>query len=89
MTESILKEAEKLVGGARRQEYGHPIDNFADIAKMWSVILSDDGPVTVTSQQVIDCMIALKLCRAKQGYKRDTYIDIAGYARCAELINED
>jgi hypothetical protein len=82
---NILQEADKLTASDRRKEYGHPKENFRHIADMWQTILQ----VRITSEQVIDCMIALKLCRAKQGYKRDTYVDIAGYARCAELIQEN
>lgn len=81
---NILKEADNLTAGDRRKDYGDPGKNFNDVSKIWTVILGH----TVTPQQVIDCMIALKLCRAKQGYKRDTYVDIAGYARCAEMLWE-
>lgn len=82
---NILQEADKLTAGDRRQEYGHPKDNFADIAKMWSVVLG----VEVKPLQVVEMMVCLKLCREKGGYKRDSWIDIAGYARCAELIQEE
>lgn len=81
---TILEEAEKLVGGDRQIDYGHPRENFADVAKAWEAVLR----VPVTPLQVIQCMTMLKICRANQGYKRDTFIDIAGYARCAELIQE-
>lgn len=84
--ETILEEAARLVNGPRRAEYGHPKENFKDIAMMWTAIMDGDG--IVTPDQVILCMIALKLCRAKQGYKRDTAVDVAGYAQCWELVNE-
>jgi Domain of unknown function (DUF6378) len=85
VSESILLEAERLVSGDRRQDYGHPADNFRDVAAMWSVILDKE----IKPSQVINCMIALKLCRAKQsGWKRDTYVDIAGYAKCRQLVEE-
>lgn len=87
--ETILEEAARLVNGPRRQEYGHPKDNFADIAKMWTVVLSGtDVSKGITSDQVILMMICLKVCRGKTGYKRDTAVDLAGYAQCWELINE-
>lgn len=81
---NILEEAESLVGGDRRKEYGPPHKNFRDVADIWSVILDK----TITPQEVVLCMIALKLCRGLTGYKRDTYVDIAGYSRCAELLQE-
>lgn len=79
---TILDEAKQLVNDDRRKDYGHPKQNFKDIADMWSVILDK----RVEPLQVIQCMIALKLCRANQGYKKDTFTDIAGYSLCAELI---
>ena len=36
----ILKAAEKCVCGDREQDYGSPEDNFARIAKLWSVYLA-------------------------------------------------
>lgn len=81
---TILEEAHKLTMEDRRQEYGDAAKNFDDVAKIWSVLLD----VKVTALQVTECMIALKLCRAKTGYKRDTIVDIAGYARCAEMIHD-
>jgi hypothetical protein len=83
--ETILEEAARLVNGPRRAEYGHPQDNFSDIAKLWRVLLRDER---ITAENVVQCMIAFKLCRAKQGYTRDTAVDIAGYAQCWELVNE-
>jgi len=79
-----LEEAARLVNGPRRQEYGHPKKNFADVASMWTVILDH----TVTPDQVVLMMSCLKICRGKTGYKRDTAADLAGYAQCWELINE-
>jgi hypothetical protein len=89
--ETILEEAAKLVNGPRREEYGHPKYNFKDIADMWTVVLrlNDSRPeIIVEPNDVILMMIALKICRGKQGYKRDTAADIAGYAQCWEMLNE-
>jgi hypothetical protein len=91
--ETVLEEAARLVNGPRRAEYGHPKDNFNDIADMWTVILhkkllSGGRFNRVDVDDVILMMIALKLCRGKQGYKRDTAVDIAGYAQCWELVNK-
>lgn len=83
-TFNVLEEADGIVGGPRRKEYGHPKQNFSDVAKSWEAVLG----CSVTPLQVIQCMIMLKVCRANQGYKRDTFVDVAGYARCAELIQE-
>jgi hypothetical protein len=88
--ETILEEAARIVNGPRRKEYGHPKVNFQEIAGMWNVVLkrTPTHEVAITPDQVILCMIALKLCRAKQGFTRDCFVDIAGYAQCWELVNE-
>lgn len=83
--ESVLQEAARLVeGGDRRQQYGGPFESFTDIAAGWSMVLGMD----VTPEQVSLCMIVMKVARAKNGFHRDSIVDIAGYARCAEFIQE-
>lgn len=68
-----------------RPSYGPAKDNFADIATMWSVILG----VPVTVDQVAPMMIALKLCREKNGHKADNFVDIAGFAAIGNEITEE
>ena len=77
--ESVLQEAERLIGGQRAADYGSAVDIFANIAKMWSVIMG----VEFTAVQVAHAMIALKLCRStnSKGVKRDDWVDICGYAQ--------
>ena len=55
--ETILQEAQRLVYGARRETYGHPLDDYTRTATMWSAILG----TTVTAEQAILCMIAVKI----------------------------
>lgn len=74
---SILREAETLVSATRRKEHGDPNETFAEIAKIWSVILG----IEVRPDQHAACMIAVKLVRAKRNpTARDNWLDIAGYA---------
>lgn len=81
-TESILAEAERLVHGDRRRDYGTPDENFSRIARRWAAILGH--PVTTT--QVVECMIALKFARQEEKPKRDNWVDIAGYAQCGSEL---
>jgi hypothetical protein len=75
--ETVLQEAQAVVYGPRQEAYGSPRVNQQRIADMWSVILGKK----VTHQQVIQCMIAVKLCRLiNSPDHRDSYRDIAGYA---------
>ena len=67
-------------------------DNFADIAAMWSVILRRNikTGADVTPEQVALMMAALKICRANKDNceKRDSLVDLAGYAGCIEKIKK-
>jgi len=83
--DTVLQEAERVVNGPRRVEYGGVLESFEKIAAKWSVTLG----VEVTAEQVGLCMIDLKTVRALQGWHRDSYVDIAGYARCVELMQDE
>ncbi len=85
LTTSILAEAEKITTSTRRDEYGHPFDNFSQIAKEWSLELGVD----VTPEQVGRMMIRVKMVRLRHNPKhRDSLLDIAGYANCMDLIRQ-
>jgi hypothetical protein len=73
----LLSDAIDTVTVDRQKDYGEAEDSFSDIARLWSVILHED----VSSKEVALCMIALKIARCNNGdYKRDSWLDIAGYA---------
>lgn len=82
VSESILAEAQRLVNGDRRSDYGHPLDNYSDVARIWSVILKTD----VTAEQAALCMVGLKLARQAFKGKRDNLVDLAGYTQVVEMI---
>jgi hypothetical protein len=83
--ESILQEADKIINGQRRVDYGGPLESFTKIAQLWSPVLG----VEVTPDQVALCMIGLKIARAMNGMQRDSLVDIAGYAGCIELMQKE
>lgn len=85
MTQSILVEAAKIVDNDRADDYGDPRDDFKRIATIWSTLLENKLNVDLTPSEVGAMMIALKLSRAAHSNKRDNWIDIAGYAHCADL----
>ncbi len=81
--ESILDTAKSLTRGDRNTDYGHPLDDFDRTAAMWSTILGG----TVTAEQAILCMAALKISRlCHDETKRDSWVDLAGYADCGERV---
>ena len=51
---------------------------------MWSIIFENE----VTPNQVALAMIALKITRQMNTNKRDNWVDIAGYARVGNIIND-
>ena len=84
--ESILEEAQRITGngGERNDSYDHPFPNFSKIAEVWSVLLG----IKVTPAQVGLLMIGMKLVRENHKSKRDNLVDIAGYARTIERLDE-
>ena len=86
MTESILEEAQRLIHGPRNKNYGHPRENFAEIAALFSGYLGKE----ITDIDVANLMILVKIARVKgTGYHRDSFTDIAGYAGCVGRIYEE
>lgn len=86
--ESILDEAKRITTTVRHGDYGHPSDDFARTARMWSGILAEKlrPGVAITAMDVPLCMIAVKLARQAHRHKRDNLVDIAGYARTAAMV---
>lgn len=61
----------------RRADYGQAKHHFRDVAHQWSQLLDR----RITPQQVVMCLIELKLARLKENPTHlDSIIDIAGYA---------
>lgn len=82
---NILQEADKLTSGDRRAEYGSPCESFERIAAFWSIVIG----AKVTAEQVALCMVTFKVAREMNGHKRDSLVDIAGYARTVEMIYDE
>ena len=71
--------------GERNREYGSVAESSAELAKRWSLTLGID----VTPQQVMLCLIDLKMVRLKKNAKHtDSIKDIAGYAACLAELNQ-
>lgn len=84
--ENICQEADRIVQGARQKAYGHPAQDFSRTGALWATIL---GLAEVTPVQVALCMAALKISRlCETPDHRDSLVDLAGYARTIELIQE-
>ena len=79
---NILHEADYITKGQRREDYGSVEESFYKIAQLWEPILG----VPISPRQVALCMIQLKVARYVHGQQRDSLVDIAGYARCLEIL---
>ena len=81
---NVLEEAMDLIYGDRQDAYGPVTASFQRIAELWTVVLG----AVVTADQVALCLIQLKIARAlndtnmSRAIKRDTIVDISGYAGC-------
>lgn len=80
----MLQEAERLINGPRRSDYGDVRESFQVIADLWSPVMG----TAVSAEQVALCMIQLKIARAMNGWQRDSIVDIAGYAGCLAHLRE-
>jgi len=82
----FLKTAEQLINGPRAKEYGPARKNHERIAQIWSIILEQE----ITPEQVVACMVGLKLARLSEDItKDDSWVDIIGYAALGgEIIND-
>lgn len=89
---SILQEAEALIHGQRQTDYGDKRQNFSQIAMIWTGMLARKlaPEAKLTPDDVAILMIGMKAARlAKSPEHRDSWVDIAGYAACAERLQEE
>ena len=88
--ETILKEAERLVGGDRQWAYDTPLNNCTRIGIIWGVILGTD-PVPPETVGLMMC--GLKIARQVHRNSRDNLVDLAGYAhvthQCIEAKKDE
>lgn len=87
---NILQEAQKLTSGARQKSYGHASDNHTNTANFWSeYLLRKYGlEISLSARDVCMMQILLKISRDANKESRDNLVDMAGYARNAEMIDE-
>ncbi len=80
----VLQEAERLIHGDRRTDYGGVEESFKTVANGWALIIGSP----VTSTQVALCMVWLKVMREVSHDKRDNWVDMAGYAGLGAQLNQ-
>jgi len=87
----FLDTAEGLINGPRAKEYGPAKLNHQRIADIWSILLAKKLSSEITPEEVVACMVGLKLARlAEDTSKDDSWVDIIGYAALGgEIINDE
>lgn len=86
-SESILEEAQRLVHGDRGADYGHPFDDYTRTSRLWEDYLGLERGF-IGPKHAAMMMALMKISRERQKHKRDNLVDAAGYAECAEMIEE-
>lgn len=82
----FLREVESTVNGDRKDSYGDAMESFSRIAAMWSAITGG----RLLPSDVALMMIALKVSRLiTDPGKRDSWVDIAGYAALGAALTDD
>ena len=84
-TPSILQEADKIINGDRQQDYGAAEQSFGRIAELWTSLLKHKLATIekITPVDVARLLLAMKLSRSVTSFKRDNWVDAAGYASLA------
>ena len=92
-TESILEEAQRIIHGPRNQDYGTPLSNHSTTAALWNAYLAALAArgAALQAEDVCYLNILQKVSRAVTTgvYKRDTPVDVAGYAGNVEMIQDE
>jgi hypothetical protein len=84
----VLQTAIDVTSGDRRRDYDKATPNHERIAAHWNAYIQSrkDPNAPLSALDVAHLMILLKIARAVYTPTRDSYVDIAGYARCAAQI---
>lgn len=84
---NVLEEANEIVDGDRQEKYGHPLDNFEHTAALLNGYFGLE--YQFTAEDVAYIQILLKLSRQRNFPLRDNLVDIAGYSRTVEKVQDE
>lgn len=85
----LLQKANELIGGQRQTDYGNKLQNFSQIAMLWTGAVAHklQPGQAFSAEDVALLMMQVKIARlAKSPDHYDSILDVAGYAGCYEAI---
>ncbi len=87
---TLLQLAHAAVHGSRQENYGDQLANFQRIADRMTLTLQEKLVEPITALDVAMLMVDVKMGRLTHtgGTHRDSWIDVAGYAECADIIRQ-
>ncbi len=84
---SVCLEAHELTNGARRESYGHPLDDYTRTVGLY---FAWKGRHTVETAEDGACwMICVKMSREANVPDRENRVDACGYWNCLDMIIEE
>jgi hypothetical protein len=85
----ILEEAAEITSKDRQQVYGHPRQDFQKTVGMWNAVFERKLVEPFDERDFCVAMMCVKMSRLqKTPEHRDSLLDIVGYARCYEMVQE-
>lgn len=89
---TVLEIAAQLTRADRQKTYGHPRENFQNIAEAWSAYLHArrllPRDIQLEARDVAQFNILQKSMRQGHRPTKDNLVDQAGYARTEEMLDE-
>ena len=89
---SMLQRAHELIHGDRQRDYGDKLQNFSQISMGFQMVLATKlkPGEHITPEDVALCMMQVKIARlAKSPFHKDSILDVAGYAGCYDILQEE
>jgi len=88
----LLQKAHETITGQRQQDYGDKLQNFSQIAMLFQGVLATklQSSAKITPEDVALLMMQVKIARlAKSPNHKDSILDVAGYAGCYDILQEE
>lgn len=86
-----LSEAHSIITGARRESYGHPLDNHTTTAEFFRAYLARRYGVDLPldAEDIVWFNVCQKVSREAFQRKYDNHVDVAGYVGNLEQIENE